>query len=131
MSIEAVALAAKVDIPALLGEILLAMREQSVNTVKLIAIASHPETILKRVEYAKTPGGYRDRDALDTMLGALPSPKGPTFINKFFAGGQQDDAEPKEAPEELVEDVDFVFPDVSVMQEKVQPMRQKMLKAGE
>lgn len=127
LSIEAIALAAKLNILHLWGEIMLAMREHSVNSVKMIAVAEHPEVMKKTIEYAKTPGGNRDRQHVHEMLGALATPKGPTFINKFFAGGQQDDSEQKETPEELVEDVDFVFPDVSVMQEKVQPMRQKML----
>lgn len=129
LSFEAIALAAQINIRHLWGEIMLAIREHSVNAVKIIAVAAHPDVVRRRVEYAQTPGGYRDRDALDTMLGALPSPKGPTFINKFFAGSTQDPEAEKEAPEELVDDLDFVFPDASEMQERVQPMRQKLLEA--
>lgn len=128
---EAIAIAAGINIRHLWGEIMLAIREHSVNAVKLIAIAEHPKVIKKTIEYAQTPGGYRDRDTLHTMLGALPSPKGPTFINKFFAGAAQESSEdaPAAETEELVDDEDFVFPDCEVMQERVQPMRQKLLEA--
>jgi hypothetical protein len=127
--IEAIAIACNIDIRHLWGEIMLAMRESSVNSVKIIAVAAHPEIMKKRVEYAQTPGGYRDRDALDTMLGALPSPKGPTFIGKYFASSnpEPEDAGVKTAPiapaEELVSDENFIFPDCEVIQEKLQPLR--------
>jgi hypothetical protein len=127
LSIEAIALAAKLDIPALLGEILLAIREHNVNVVKFIAVGSHPEVMKKTVESALLAGGYRDREHIHTMLGALPSPKGPTFINKFFAGASREEEDKPEQPEELMEDVDYIFPDSSVMQDRIQPMRQKLL----
>lgn len=135
--LEAIAISIGQDVRHLWGEIMLAIRESSVNAVKIIAVAAHPDVLKKRVEFAKTPGGYRDRDALDIMLGALPSPKGPTFIGKAFFGSttpEPDDPDGAETPvqaapqEELVSDEDFVFPDCEVMQEKVQPMR-KLLEA--
>jgi hypothetical protein len=127
LSLEAIAIAAKVGIPLLLGEILLAIREHSVNVVKFIAVGSHPEVMKKTVESALLPGGWRDREHVHTMLGALPTPKNTTnFINKVFTGGAKDEEE-KDAPEEIMDDVDFVFPDSSVMQDRIQPMRQKLL----
>ncbi len=137
LTIEVVALAAGVDPRALLGEILLAAREYSVNKYKLKALEAHPEILEKRIEYAKTPGGYRDRDAIDTILGALPRAK-TTFIDKFYAGSESAEADlpDTDAPaktmqqaEEMVEDENFVFPDCEVMQEKIQPIRQKLLDA--
>jgi len=128
LSVEAIALAAKVDPVHLLGEIMLAVREHDNVKFKLFAVSRHSEIIKHRFAIAATPGGYRDRDAIDMMLGALPSPKGPTFISKYFAGGAKDADEPKDVPaEELVDDLDFVFPDASEMQERVQPIRQKLL----
>ena len=118
LSIEAIALAAKLDIRHLWGEIMLAMREHSVNAVKVIAVGSHPAMIKKQVEFAMTPGGSRDREALNIMLGASPSPKGPTFINKFFAGGRDQDDSKEDPAEELVGDVEYIFPDSSQMQER-------------
>ncbi len=130
LPIQAVALAAKINPRELLGEIMLAMREHSVNAVKIIAVASHPDVIRKRVEFAQLPGGFRDRDALDTMLGALPSPKGPTFINKFFAGGSKEESSSPEPVEEISDDLEYMFPDASAIQERAQPMRQKLLESG-
>jgi hypothetical protein len=131
---EAVALAGGIDVQHLFGEILLAMREHSVNAVKFIAVATHPRVMKKRVEFAQTAGGTRDRDALDTMLGALPSNKGNTFINKFFAAGADPDEDDKPEPapvvEELMDDANFVFPNAEDMQERLQPLRQKRLEAG-
>jgi hypothetical protein len=139
LTIEIVALAAGVDPRALLGEILLAAREYSVTKFKLKALEAHPEILEKRIEYAKTPGGYRDRDAVDTILGALPRAK-TTFIDKFYAGSDSEKAdlpEPESAvpekaiqqAEEMVEDEDFVFPDSEAMQDKIQPIRAKMLES--
>jgi hypothetical protein len=54
------------------GEIMLAMREHSVNSVKVIAVASHPDVIKRSVEFAQLPGGFRDREHIHTMLGASP-----------------------------------------------------------
>lgn len=127
--IQAIALVAGVDPKHLLGEILLAIRECSVNSVKLIAMAAHPIITKKRIEFAQTPGGFRDRDKLDEMLGAIKSPAGSTFINKFFAATTKEMPENEEEAEELVDDLDYMFPDSSVMQDKVQPMRQKVLES--
>ena len=126
--LEAIALAAKIDVRHFWGELMLAIRERSVSAVKAITIASHPAVMKKRIEFAMTPGGTRDRDALDTMLGALPSPKGPTFINKVFTTKDAD--ETKQEVEEFVDDLDFMFPNAEVMQEKVTPMRQRLLDEG-
>lgn len=137
LSIEAIALSAGINIQHLWGEMMLAIREHSVSSVKVIALAAHPEVIAKRVEYAKTPGGYRDRDALDTMLGALPKPGGATFIDKIFvtrpnAEKQASDEEEEEQQvEATVDDLDYIFPDASEVQEQVQKIKQKMLPSGE
>lgn len=129
--IEAIALAVGVDIRLLLGEIMLSVREHSVSRVKIIALASHPEVIKSRVKFAKQVGGYRDRDALDTMLGALPRPNAATFIDKVFFG--KPEAEKKEAEEvedEPMTDEDWIFPDASEIQDRIQPMRQRLLEEG-
>jgi hypothetical protein len=137
LTIEIIALAAGVDPRALLGEILLAAREYSVVKFKLAALDAHPDILEKRIEYAKERGGYRDRDAIDTILGALPRSK-TTFIDKFYAGsetpqGDLPESDSEEATktitqaQEMVEDENFVFPDCEMMQEKIQPIRQKLL----
>ena len=131
LTLEIIAVAAKVDPRALLGEILLAAREYSVTKYKIRALEAHPEILEKRIEYAMLPGGYRDRDAMDTILGALPRSK-TTFIDKFYAGSQTetDDTEttaPVTVAEEMVEDENFVFPDCESVQERLHPIRQKIL----
>lgn len=138
---EVIALAAGVDPRALLGEILLAAREYSVTKFKLMALDAHPEILEKRIEYAKLVGGYRDRDAVDTILGALPRSK-TTFIDKFYAGSEtalpdSSDTEESESEnkvvrevEEMVEDENFIFPDCEAMQERVAAAtQQKQLEA--
>ena len=68
---EAIALAAGIDLVHLLGAALLAWREHTIMAGKLIAMSQCPELVKKRIEYAKVPGGWRDRDALDKLLGLL------------------------------------------------------------
>ncbi len=93
---EAWAIKAKLDVTKLLGAILFAMREQSVNVVKILAISNHPDTVKAQIAQAKKPGGFKDRQALNTSLGFFPSPKGPTINANFFSGG---DPIPAPAPD--------------------------------
>jgi len=65
---EAIALAAGLDLEHLLGAALLAQRELGKN----IAVSHHLEVLERRIEYAKLPNGWRDRDSLDKFLGLLP-----------------------------------------------------------
>src|SRR5262249_36421226 len=82
---EVFALKAGVDIPHLVGAMILALREQGANLVKIIAITHHADTVKARIREAKKPEGVRDRNALDTALGLLPKPKGVTIINPVIA----------------------------------------------
>ena len=105
---EAYAVLAEVDIIQLVGAIVLAMRQHSVNLVKVLAMSNHPETVQTRIEQAKTPDGWRDRDALDRALGFAPVPKGQTINFNF---GELDEDTPKERGIESGEvDVDYLFP---------------------
>jgi hypothetical protein len=135
LTIEVVAAAANIEPKHLLGEIMLAMREYSVNKVKILAVSSHPDVMEKRIEFAMLSGGTRDRDALDTILGALPK-KSTTFIDKFFAVEKTEEEDDEEevvpapvAQQEFVSDENFVFPDCETMQERLSPIRQKLLDA--
>jgi hypothetical protein len=69
---EAIALAAGVDLPYLLGAALLARRDDATTRAELIAICHAPELMKKRIEYAMLPGGWRDRDALEKLVLGLP-----------------------------------------------------------
>jgi len=84
LPLEGFALLAQVDIPQLLGDAIFALQRQSANIVKIIAVSNHPRTMEARVKAALKPGGYKDRNAIDTALGFLPQPKGATtFIGKL------------------------------------------------
>jgi hypothetical protein len=138
LRLEAVALAAGVDISHLLGSIMLALQAQSVNTVKIIAMTAHPKITAARVRFGQMPSGEKDRAALDTAMGFLPSPKGPTFIGKAIFGSgrnamqqQRHDDEPdgdEESPISTVEsnpDLDKLFPPAHLIQEKLVAIRQR------
>jgi hypothetical protein len=64
---EAIALAAGIDLKELLGATVLAFGEFG----KTIALSRYLEVMEKRIERAKLPGGWRDRDAIDKLLGLL------------------------------------------------------------
>jgi hypothetical protein len=68
---EAVALAAGVDPPYLLGAALLTRQDDATTRAKLIAICHAPELMKKRVEYAMLPAGWRDRDFIHKLVGVL------------------------------------------------------------
>jgi hypothetical protein len=132
---EAIALAAEIDISHLLGSIMVALERQAVNAVKIIAMTGHPKITAARVEYGQMPFGERDRTALDTAMGFLPSPKGPTFIGKAIFGsgknamdeqgvGGDDDDTPVFVDNA---NLDRLFPPANAMQEKLVPIRQKLL----
>ncbi len=144
VSWEAIALAAGVDLRVFLGSAMLALQSQAVNMVKIIAMTSHPKITRARVKYGLLPSGEKDRTALDTAMGFLPSPKGPTFIGKAIFGsgkqnindqgagkGDEDDEE-----EGIVldadgdPDLDFLFPPSNDMQTKLIPIRQRLLEGN-
>jgi hypothetical protein len=137
--LEALALAAGINIHQLLGSIMLALQAQSVNMTKIIALTAHPAITRARVKYGQMAGGDKDRAALDTAMGFLPSPKGPTFIGKAIFGTGMNtirqqrhddipDDEEEERPVTAVEshpDLDKLFPPANVMQEKLAAIRQR------
>ena len=137
---EAVAISAKINLKHLLGAIQFAVQTYCSNRSRFIAISHHPEVMLKRVEYAKLAGGEKDRTALDIMVGAQASPKGPTFIGKqvaVFGGGrniansQDDDDSDKTitAKDDEGDEYGDLFPSSSKVQERLIPIRQKQLGA--
>jgi len=109
---EVWAIKAGLQIEPLLGSILIALRQYSVNTIKLLTISTHPEVVRARIQNALTPKGYRDRDAIDTALGFLPQQKGATFIGKYFSGtAVPEEEKPPTRPDEP--GVEDLFPDIS------------------
>ncbi len=114
---EAWAVKAKLDISKLLGAILFALRQQSVQIVKILAISNHPATVRAQIEQAKRPEGFKDRNALNVALGFAPSAKGPANIGNSFAAGIVEE-EPEETDTNMPGDVDVedLFPDISQTQ---------------
>jgi hypothetical protein len=65
---EAIGLAAGVDLMHLLGAALLALRKLNLLTGDMIAMSHHPNVVKKRIEFAKLPGGWRDRAVLHKLF---------------------------------------------------------------
>jgi hypothetical protein len=132
--LEALILKAGVNPTHFLGSIQLAIRENAMNRTKMIAMANHPKIMEKTVEFAQIAGGYRDREHLYTMTGALPTPKGISIFQKFTNTSPTLDSkaqEPVQEAEILETDANYIFPDSSRMQDKLTPIRQKQLGSGE
>ncbi|MGA7312644.1 MAG: hypothetical protein WBX22_01615 [Silvibacterium sp.] len=135
LPLEAVALAAKIDIVHLLGAILLALVAQSINIVKIIAVSHHHRITAARVRFGQLPLGEKDRTALDVAMGFLPSPKGPTFIGKAVFGSammQQREADEDEDDDARILredeiDLEKLFPSPRNMQERLLPIRLRQL----
>jgi hypothetical protein len=131
--LEALILKAGVNPTHFLGSMQLAIRENAMNRTKMIAMANHPKVMEKTIEYAQLAGGYRDREHLYTMTGALPTPKGISIFQKFTNTSPTSDGAKETVVEaEIVEtDANYIFPDSSRMQDKLTPIRQKQLGSGE
>jgi hypothetical protein len=137
LPIEAIALAAGVDISNLLGSIMVALQQQSVSLVKMIAMTAHPKITMSRVVFGQMPSGDKDRLALDQAMGFLPLPKGPTFIGKaVFGSGKttmdtqnagSDEDDEVTAANENEPDLDKLFPPANEMQQELIAIRQKLL----
>lgn len=131
LSWEAIAISADVDAAYLLGATILAIQAHSSNAVKILALTNHPEITRARINFGTSlPGAERDRTAVDTGLGFLPQSKGSTFIinptlNKHEA---KDDIEDPE--DERESDLDHLFPSLSTTQEKLVPVRARLIEAG-
>ena len=80
LPLEAFAILAEVNITQLLGAMIMALRNQSANLVKMIVTAAHPEVIRASIENALRPGGVKDRNAIHTAMRLLPVSKGATII---------------------------------------------------
>jgi len=134
---EAIIIKAKVNPVYLLGAIQLAVQTYCWNKSRFIAVSNHPDVTQARVDFGLgLVGAEKDRMALDIMVGAQQSPKGPTFIGKqvavFGAGGQakeSDDGKTVEAEYTSSDEFDNLFPSPNEVQEKLVPIRQRLLEA--
>lgn len=134
---EAVSIAARVNPKHLLGAIQLAVQTHCWNRSRFIAVSNHPAITKARVKYGKMPSGERDRMALDIQVGAMQGPKGPTFIGKqvaVFGGGGGSKSGKNEEDDNTIESqansddgFDDLFPSPNDVQEKLVPIRQRLL----
>ena len=126
--LEAIAIAAGVELAHLLGAFFLALRKHSAMAVSLIAISNHPDIVKAQVRYALKPGGWRDREMLHLALGFLPSDK----TNGFFGKpGNNGDASAGHKADEAEADVNDIFPDPVETQKRLAPIRQKQLRPAD
>lgn len=138
---EAIAIAAKVNTKHLIGSILLAVSQHCATKSKFIVASNHPMITEKRVEFAQMIGGEKDRSALDIMAGAQQGSSGHTFIGKAWFGGSvggggksgKDNSEEVSTPiatyEETTSGFDDLFPSPDKVQEKLVPIRQRLLES--
>jgi hypothetical protein len=126
---EAIALSAEVDGTRLLGAAIMAIQNYSANTVKVLALSHHPNVMKARIASAMLVGrdGSRDRDAIDTGLGFLPTSKGATFI----INPQQKKDDEDDGDEAIEGDLDHMFPSLSKTQDALVPVRSRMIGTGE
>jgi hypothetical protein len=85
LPLEAFAIMAEVNIKALLGAMVVELRDRSANIVKTILTAAHPQVTRASIRNAMKPGGVRDRQQVHTAMRLLPVSKGATVM--VSAGG--------------------------------------------
>jgi hypothetical protein len=137
---EAIALAAEVNLQQLGWAAISAVEQYSAGVTKMMLVSSQPKIMKARIKYGLLPSGEKDRTAAQTASGVLPSPKGPTFIGKAVfgsgkqtmsaqgAGGDEDEDGPSVEGEDF--DLDQLFPSSNDIQQKLIPIRQRMLEDG-
>jgi hypothetical protein len=147
--IEAIALAAGLNLHQLLGSITLALTAHAGNSVKILLTTHQPRITRARIKNGQLPGGYRDRDAIEYANGTLPQPSkagGGIFINNkaifgtgatamneqrsIGQGGKDDEAEADDQTDPADYDLDKIFPPANRMQEILTPIRQRLLPGG-
>jgi len=136
---EAIAIAAKVNPKHLLGSIRLAVEVHCMNRSRFIAVTNHPNITQARVNFGlEHVGAEKDRMALDIQVGTMQGPKGPTFIGtqqvavfgnrgKGKDKGDEDEGKTIEAQYDSSDGFDDLFPSPNDIQDKLVPIRQRLL----
>ena len=130
LPLEAFALHASVEIPALLGATMLAFKSLQAQKSTLRVMADHPEIVAKTIKVAKTTKGVADRRMIHEAVGFLPTKTG-ISINQVFGGQlpqkRDEQPAPREANGEPVE-FDELFEPIGKNLEKWQSDKQKLLR---
>jgi len=145
LSWEAIGIAAGVNLQQLGWAAISAVEQHSAGVTKMLLVSSQPKIMKARIKYGLLPSGEKDRTAAQMASGVIPSPKGPTFIGKavFGSGKQTMNAqgagkhdEEDEDDNDVIEmggeeaDTNFLFPDSRDIQEKLIPIRQRLLESN-
>ena len=142
LSWEAIALAAEVNLQQLGWAAIESVAQHSASVTKMLLVSSQPKIMKARIKYGLLPSGEKDRTQAQTASGVLSSPKGPTFIGKavFGAGkqamsdqgvGQDDDDDDGPVIDgDSDPDLDHLFPSSNDIQQKLIPIKQRMLEDG-
>ena len=112
LPLEAFAIMADVNIKALLGAMVVELRDRSANIVKTILTAAHPEVTRASIRNAMKPGGVRDRQQVHTAMRLLPVAKGSTVM--VSAGGVTQVTEGSVDGDDV--DTDALFPNLEETQ---------------
>ena len=146
--LEAVGLAAGLNLNTLLGSITLALTAHAGNSVKILLTTNQPRITRARIKNGQLPGGYRDRDAIEYANGTLPQPNkaGGIFINnkaifgtgttamneqRAIGAGSRNDDDEIDATDPGDYDLDRLFPPAVATQERLVPIRNRQITAGE
>jgi hypothetical protein len=134
---EAIAIKAKVNPKHLLGAIRLSVESHCWNRSRFIAVSNHPAITKARVNFGlEHVGAEKDRTALDITVGILPKPSGQKTtinlnqnnLNANGRGGDDDeDGKTVDASYESKDGFDDLFPSPNEVQEKLVPIRQRLL----
>jgi hypothetical protein len=143
LSWEAIAIAAGINLQQLGWAAISSVEQHSAGITKMLLVSSQPKIMKARIKYGLLPSGEKDRTQAQTASGVLPSPNGPTFIGKVVFGsgkgtmsaqgaGQSDDND-EDGPVVDVDndpDLNHLFPSSNEVQQKLIPIRQRMLEDG-
>jgi hypothetical protein len=126
--LEAVMLKAQVSFKHLMGAYVVSFRSIQMQKSALRAMALHPDIVDSTGDYAKLPGGDRDRRMLHEAVGFLPTSKGAS-INFNFPGSEakMPEEQPVESDTLQAPEVDDLFPLITEREESWQQARTKLL----
>jgi hypothetical protein len=143
LSWEAIALAAGVNLQQLGWAAVESVAQHSAGITKMLLVSAQPKIMKARIRYGLLPSGEKDRTQAQTASGVLASPKGPTFIGKAVFGsgkqtmnaqgagqGDDDDDDGPVIDADNDPDLDDLFPSSNKIQQKLIPIRQRMLEDG-
>lgn len=130
--LEAICIKADVTAPAILGALMICIRQTKGQESAMKLMIAHPDIVQKTISYAKTAGGDKDRKMLHEASGFLPTKQGGNINVNLLGGGQPQLTATRADEEESDEDESFrqAFPSISGKIEEWSEDRRKLLEAG-